>query len=254
MSKILKYDFDGHLCSFNLDGWFNATEAAKLRKKRVDHWLDNAETLEYIRALDEVLTGNESGIVDTRNHGYVKTSRARIDRGGGTWLHPKLAVRFAQWLDAKFAVWCDLQIDAIIRNGIRAEGNTSFLPLLLREDASEWELRFPPSYYQALARATHTKYTGHSGGTPALYGQLTEKWVYGCLLPSDVHAELKERKHKSEKMHQWLTEGGQELLDKQIALVTNIANSSADLKDFEARMMLVSKKGGQLSMVYPKAA
>lgn len=74
------------------------------------------------------------------------------------------------------------------------------------------------------------------------------------LLPSEVHVELKERKHKSEKMHQWLTEGGQELLDKQIALVTNIANSSADLKDFEARMMLVSQKGGQLSIVYPKAA
>ncbi|AQS50552.1 hypothetical protein PAEH1_01490 [Paenalcaligenes hominis] len=244
MSKVIKCDFDGHLYSFNLDGWFNATEAASKYGKSPTEWTRLPETKKYLEGL-------------IRRYGkipYVKTSKARLDRGGGTWLHPKLAVRFAQWLDIDFAIWCDEQIDEIIRSGIRAEGNTNFLPLLLREDASEWELRFPPSYYQALARATHTKYTGHSGGTPALYGQLTEKWVYGCLLPSEVHAELKERKHKSEKMHQWLTEGGQELLDKQIALVTNIANSSADLKDFEARMMLVSQKGGQLSMVYPKVA
>ncbi len=25
-------------------------------------------------------------------------------------MHPKLAIRFAQWLDVDFAVWCDEQI------------------------------------------------------------------------------------------------------------------------------------------------
>lgn len=241
MSKIIKYDFEGRLYSFRPDGWFNATEAAERFSKVPNEWLRLPSTASYLMAFE-------------RRYGNIPHLKTKRGSGGGTWLHPKLAVRFAQWLSDDFAVWCDEQIDAIIRNGIRAEGNTNFLSLLLRPDVAEWELRFPPSYYQALARATHTKYTGHAGGTPALYGQLTEKWVYGCLLPSDVHAELKERKHKSEKMHQWLTEGGQELLDKQIALVTNIASSSADLKDFEARMMLVSQKGGQLSMVYPKVA
>ena len=41
---------------------------------------------------------------------YLKTKRGQ---GGGTWLHPKLAVRFAQWLDPKFAVWCDMQINSL---------------------------------------------------------------------------------------------------------------------------------------------
>lgn len=241
MSKILKYNFDGQLYSFKLDGWFNATEAAERFGKLPNEWLRLPSTESYLAAFQ-------------RKYGNIPHLKTKRGMSGGTWLHPKLAVRFAQWLSDDFAVWCDEQIDSIIRNGIRAEGSANFLPLLLREDATEWELRFSPDYYHALARATHTKYTGHSGGTPALYGQLTEKWVYGCLLPVDVHAELKERKHKSEKMHQWLTAGGQELLDKQISLVTSIAKSSADLKDFEARMMLVSKKGGQLSMVYPKVA
>ena len=254
MNSIIKQDFEGHLYSFNDAGWFNATEAAKKRGKRLDHWLDNAETLEYIQALDEALAGGGPKIVDTRKNGYVKTSRARIDRGGGTWLHPKLAVAFARWLSAKFGVWCDLQIDGIMRKGIQAAGNANLLPLLLRDSASVWELRFKPEYYQALAKLTGTIYTGHAGGTCPLYGQITDRWVYGCLLPEEVHAELKARRSESQKMHQWLTEGGQVLLDQQINLVQSIANTSADMRDFEARMMLISGRRGQLGFVYPKAA
>src|SRR5690606_41784448 len=43
---------------------------------------------------------------------YLKTKRGN---NGGTWLHPKLAVRFAQWLDIDFALWCDEQIDHLLR-------------------------------------------------------------------------------------------------------------------------------------------
>ncbi|GAB0460404.1 KilA-N domain-containing protein [Escherichia coli] len=73
------------------------------------------ETLEYVRALDEALTGKESQILHPSQSRYVKTSKARKDRGGGTWLHPKLSVAFARWCDARFAVWCDLHIDSLLR-------------------------------------------------------------------------------------------------------------------------------------------
>lgn len=240
MSNIIKYDFQGSLYSFSTDGWFNATEAAKRYGKRVQHWLDNAETQEYIRILNNRISGDL--IV------------AKRGANGGTWLHPKLAVVFARWLKIEFAVWCDEQIDAIIRNGIRAEGSVNLLPMFLRESAAAWELRFPPSYYHALARMTNTRYMGHAAGTPMQYAQITDLWVYGCILPADVHAELKARRHQSEKMHQWLTNGGQDVLDRQIALVTAIAASSADYQDFKARMMAVSGRGGQLGFVFPKAA
>lgn len=251
MSNIIKYDFQGNLFSFNMDGWFNATEAAAKYGKRLDHWLNNADTLDYVRALDEVLNGYESNILNTRKSGYLKTMRGKY---GGTWMHPKLAVAFARWLDPKFGVWCDFQIEKIVRNGVRAQGNQDLIPLYLRPDAADWELRFPPEYYHALARMTNTKYTGHIGGTPPLYGQITDKWVYSCLLPDEVHVDLKARKSKSIKMHQWLTDGGQKLLDKQISQVTAIAASSADYQDFQARMMALSNKRGQLSFVYPKVA
>lgn len=248
MSNIIQYDFQGELYSFREDGWFNATEAAARFDKRPNDWLGLENTKRYIKALASALE------FDTENPGnkLVHTSRAR--GRAGTWLHPKMAVAFARWLSEDFGVWCDLQIDAIIRNGIRAEGNADLIPLLLRPDASAWERRFDPAYYQSLARVTNTRYLGHAGGTPAIYGMITDRWVYDCILPAEVYSELRERRHKSQKMHQWLTNGGHEVLDKQIALVTSIASTSADKADFDARMMMVSKRGGQLSFIYSRAA
>lgn len=115
MNNVIPIHYDGRPVRFNSDGWLHASKIAERFGKRLDHWLDNAGTLEYIQALDEVISGRESEIVHPRKSGYVKTSRARIDRGGGTWLHPKLAVAFARWCNAKFSVWCDLHIDALLR-------------------------------------------------------------------------------------------------------------------------------------------
>lgn len=241
MNNIIKQDFEGHLYSFNDAGWFNATEAATRFGKAPAQWLRLPGTTSYLEAFK-------------RKYGKITYLTTRRGVGGGTWLHPKLAVRFAQWLSDDFAVWCDEQIDGIMRKGIRAEGNANLLPLLLRDGAAVWELRFKPSYYDALANITRTIYTGHANGTPALYGAITDKWVYSCLLPDEVRNELRLRRNASQKMHQWLTDGGQALLDKQIALVESIASTSADMRDFEARMMLVSGKRGQLGFVYPKAA
>lgn len=244
---IIHREFQGQQHSFRADGWFNATEAAKRFGRKPSHWLELPGTQGYMAALVRAI-GFDAGKSD------IKLTRASKVRGqAGTWLHPKMAVAFARWLSDDFGVWCDLQIDAIVRNALRAEGAANLLPLLLRQEPDAWELRFSPEYYRALARITGTTYTGHTGGTPALYGAITDRWVYACLLPGGVHAELKARRGASQKMHQWLTDGGQELLDKQIDLVRSIANTSTDMRDFEARMMLLTGRRGQLGFVYPAA-
>ena len=113
-ARIIPFDYEGHSVRFNTDGWINATEIAERFGKRLDHWLDNAETLDYVRALDELQHPDigVSTISNTRKSGYLKARRGNT---GGTWLHPKLAVVFARWCNAKFAVWCDLQIDGLLR-------------------------------------------------------------------------------------------------------------------------------------------
>jgi len=113
-ARIIPFDYDGQLVRFNGDGWLHATEIAERFGKHLRNWLDSAETLEYVRALDELQHPDDgpSGISNVRDSGYLKTRRGN---SGGTWLHPKLAVAFARWISPKFAVWCDMQIDALLR-------------------------------------------------------------------------------------------------------------------------------------------
>lgn len=110
--NVIPFEYKGQPVSFNTQGWINATEIAKRFDKRPGDWLKQDETREYVAILAESLTCDPESL--------VKTSRARVDRGGGTWLHPKLGVRFAQWLDLRFAVWCDLQIDRVLRGDLNA--------------------------------------------------------------------------------------------------------------------------------------
>lgn len=117
--QIIKTEFEGAPMTFNDEGWFDATLAAAKFGKRPADWLKQNGTLEYMASLSKHL-----GISDSK-------SLIRARRNSGTWLHPKLAVAFARWLCADFAVWCDLQIDAILRGKIdtqklRSEAASSF--------------------------------------------------------------------------------------------------------------------------------
>ncbi len=106
MSVVLR-EYEGHAIAYQDDGWFNATQAAAKHGKRPVDWLRLSTTTEYIEALKR------------HNPDVRKTHIAKKGgEGQGTWMHPKLGVAFARWLDADFAVWCDAQIDDLIRGKV----------------------------------------------------------------------------------------------------------------------------------------
>jgi hypothetical protein len=110
MNNVIPFNYQGQAVRFNSDGWINATEVAKRFGKRPVDWLKQEETKLYMLTMAEAL-GLESKV--THGHfGLVSTSRG--GKSPGTWLHPKLAVVFARWLDMKFSIWCDLHIDALL--------------------------------------------------------------------------------------------------------------------------------------------
>lgn len=246
-NNLVIANYNGMSVSFTDEAWFNATEVAKSYGKRPNDWLNLDETKAYIDALSQILITSQNGNKNPPVLVMTKTGR----RQSGTWLHPKLSVRFAQWLDIKFAVWCDMQIDSILR---ASYSPPSMMQLLLTNTATKWELRFTPEFYSALARVTKTKYNGHSQGTPCVFGQITLKWVYQEIMPDDVLLEVKNRKNDSDKIHQWLSNGGQKLLDNQIAKIHTIAQSSIDYADFMARCFQACTSRGQLRLVWPQVA
>ena len=106
-ASIIHLDYQGTPVTFNESGWFNATVAAAHYGKEVYEWLRLPETRRYLDALSR-----RHGI-NRENPGFwIKTRRGKA---GGTWLHPRLGVRFAQWLNVDFAVWCDEQIEGFLK-------------------------------------------------------------------------------------------------------------------------------------------
>lgn len=135
-ANLVKLAYEGHTITIRDDGWFNATDAAAKFGREPYAWLTQREPAEYIATLASAM-GNSAFLTEfneineldgvsavsksrlirlVKKTGLVVTKGGSPENGGGTWLHPKLAVAFARWLDTKFAIWCDLQIDSLIRN------------------------------------------------------------------------------------------------------------------------------------------
>ena len=104
---------------FQTDAFINATAIAKQFNKVPKDYLRTDLTKEYIKAIGKICLIDENQIVISKG-GSSKN-------GGGTWLHPKLAVPFARWLDARFAVWCDLQIEKILHSDSTPADFSEFL-------------------------------------------------------------------------------------------------------------------------------
>lgn len=110
MNSIKTVSFGNFPVSFQNNGYLNATVVAAHFNRRVGNYLKSERTQEYIAALAEKLSVTPKRATEDNQIVIIK-------QGGteqGTWLHPKLAVDFARWLDPKFAVWCDEQIEQIL--------------------------------------------------------------------------------------------------------------------------------------------
>jgi KilA-N domain len=93
----------------------------------------------------------------------VIVKKGSVENGGGTWLHPKLAIDFARWLSPDFAVWCDLQIEKILRlktvpiNSDLAEIFLKPITKSLTPDDFKWRYQVLATAFQHLENATMVK-------------------------------------------------------------------------------------------------
>lgn len=102
MSNIITKDYNGMPVDFTDEAWFNATAVAKRFGRLPNEWLRLPDTIQYLGGLE-------------RKYGKIPHFKTSRGRGGGTWMHPRLGVAFARWLDVDFAIWCDEQIDRLLR-------------------------------------------------------------------------------------------------------------------------------------------
>jgi hypothetical protein len=116
MSKVLTKVYDHHGVSVNIlfteTVFFNATIAAKAFDKEAYEWLRSKDCKEYVAALIEKSNRENSGLEKLEEKQLIRTIQGGAYKG--TWLHNKLAVPFARWLNVHFAIWCDEIIHELI--------------------------------------------------------------------------------------------------------------------------------------------
>lgn len=176
--------------SFTSDAWFNATAVGNFFNKIPFDWLRIRETAEYIAALADMVGDSNCGFLPQFNKiseldgesgasrakllklvkqtGLVKTKTGSMENGGGTWLHPKLAIAFARWLDVKFSIWCDMQIEKILHP----------LPYGLKR------LPEPPAITKAQAGILYNKVNAIAGGDNKIRSAVWKRFQNHFVLSS----------------------------------------------------------------------
>lgn len=93
-------EFNGHeIRQRTSDGDFDATALCKVAGKKLNDWTRNASTGEYLQAL----SGSTGIPVDV----LIRIKLDGDNDSRGTWIHPRAAMRLAQWLSPKFAILVD---------------------------------------------------------------------------------------------------------------------------------------------------
>lgn len=99
------------------EGWRLAKLGDRPRhgwKDAVVRWMDeHRHRMRTDEAQDYISAIRRKCLIE--EYQLVKVVSGAPETGGGTWMHPKLAIRFAQWLDTDFCIWCDEQIESILR-------------------------------------------------------------------------------------------------------------------------------------------
>ena len=91
----------------DLGQMINATEMAKKFNKRPNDFLSLPQTQRFIKTLITRFSGNKDLV--------LKTVRGRYN--AGTWMHEKLALKFAAWLSPEFELWVYDRIHELLKTG-----------------------------------------------------------------------------------------------------------------------------------------
>ena len=94
----LQHSYNGFLISQEADGYVSLTDMAKASGKRVNDYLENKATNEYLAGLSD-----DTGIPVSS---LIHTVRGK-GKNQGTWAHPEIAIDFAQWCSVPFRIWAN---------------------------------------------------------------------------------------------------------------------------------------------------
>lgn len=108
MTNLIK-NWNGKTIRIRKDRYVSLTDMAQSCNKLFANWNQNSSTKSYLETLSSVI-------------GIPITELVQVIQGGspenqGTWGHPKVAIRFAQWCSDEFAIQVDTWVDELLNTG-----------------------------------------------------------------------------------------------------------------------------------------
>ena len=115
--KLITKEYHEQLITFDLDDdlMINLTEMAKQYGRRPNDFLELEQTKAFLEELANPLSCFNTSQNGNETKQYVITKHGGNDTG--TWIHRKLAIKAAAWLDPKFEVWMINQIEELMTTG-----------------------------------------------------------------------------------------------------------------------------------------
>lgn len=226
---------------FSRNAFFNATEPAKAFGKKVNDYLKTTQTQEIIQAVLEDL--NETDRFSKNRFATVTRDLTYDDlviikKGGvnpkeqGTWLHPELAVHFAQWLSPKFYVKCNRIVSDILNLELNKQHETLKLSDFLNQIPSQWRKTFPDEFFAEVMRLWQGNYDwSRSDGTPPFVGNIINKYVYDYLDETivDKAKQIQAECEQQAFIHQFIEDKyGKDVLKSHINVIINFMKASLD--------------------------
>lgn len=111
MNKLTVKEYLGNKIEFKIvegEVYANANHMANGfgGSKKLENWKNSPNTKRYIEALHNSLKSRELNLIESTE-----------GKNGGTWIHEKLILNFARYLNVEFELWCDEQITTLLRDG-----------------------------------------------------------------------------------------------------------------------------------------
>ena len=189
----------------SIDGFINGTAMCVAHQKKINDWFRNQDTWELFITLAQDLDKNFN-YGNSRNLDLPRLSGSKYNKifpnliisrsgspetGGGTWLHPTLAIQLAQWCNPRFAI----QVSRWVQEWMTSAYN----PIQLEADADRIKIRdnlkddkrleFTDQIKSFLEAAG--KYDPSSWGTRRFFSDAHDK--LNILLTTETAKEMRER-------------------------------------------------------------
>lgn len=130
MNKLAVREYLGNKIEFKMiDGnvYANANQMANGfgGSDKLKNWKNSPNTKRYIEALEKSLGKNYPAELILVNQGGKAKEQ-------GTWIHEKLILNFARYLNVEFELWCDEQIATLLREGqVKLDSHMSIQQMMI---------------------------------------------------------------------------------------------------------------------------